>query len=107
MSNTFGVIPVNDLQIVISYLKNRDVSLKVFLKSVISLVNFLVDFVPEMASGEFKAQSHQPLSDAKLVEILETLDGFNAASVDSQSLPVWLIPVLLKLLDIAQMFLRG
>lgn len=106
MSN-FGLIPVNDLQIVISYLKNRDVSLKVFLKSLLSLVNFLVDFVPEMASGEFKAQSYQPLSEAKLVEILETLESYNAASADSQALPVWLIPVLLKLLDLAQLFLKG
>lgn len=105
--SAFGVIPVNDLQIVISYLKNRDVTLKVFLKSLLSLVNFLVDFVPDVVTGEFKAQSHQPMSDAKLVEILETLEGFEAASVEAKSLPVWLIPVLLKLLDLAQLFLKG
>lgn len=104
--NVFGAVPVDDLRTVIAFLKDRNVSLKVFLKSLTNLVSFLIDLVPDADLLQFKAQSHKELSETKLVEILESLDSYKAASA-VEGVPVWVIPVLLKLLDLLQLYLRG
>jgi hypothetical protein len=102
----FGAVPVDDLRNVINFIKDRNVALKVFLKSLTNLVSFLIDLVPEGNLQEFKAQGHKDLSETKLLEILESLGDYKVASA-TEGVPVWVIPVLLKLLDLLQIYLRG
>lgn len=102
-----GLLPLADINYIINYVKNpKEGTVKGLLKAIAGVYNFLVDFVPDGSVADvpkFSALS-APLSDAEFVEKLEDLKGYSA---QSEGLPVWVVPVLLKLLELASLFLKG
>lgn len=98
-----GLLPVSDINYIVTYLTKGEGSVKGLLKAIGGVYNFVLDLLPDAASLDaFVAQS--ALTNEELVEKLEDLKGFKASA--DASLPVWLIPVLLKLLDLASLLLR-
>lgn len=98
-----GLLPVSDINYIVTYLTKGEGSVKGLLKAIGGVYNFVLDLLPDPATLDaFVAQG--VLTDSELVEKLEDLKGFKASA--DATLPVWVIPVLLKLLDLAALFLR-
>lgn len=105
--NSTGLLPLADINYLLSYFKDGKGDVKGLLKAIGGVYNFLIDLVPDTSVkvdlNQFTAHS-APLTNEEVIEKLESLKEFNAKA---EGLPAWVIPVLLKLLDLASLFLRS